>query len=219
MVKRTLFLLASASLLVARFESLWGFFRVKAAGNRLTGGGVVSRQYNPSPRQSICGAFTLEKSLKDFRNGLLATEYEIVTEFSNPAVASTILSGLEQFNLQFFKKRDPSFALDSFVIYAKDDQSQIIGGLSAYIFERASGSWIAVDYAWVEEKMRHQGIGTKLFKELEEFAREKHCTHIQLFTWAYQAPEFYKKLGFECVGTIPAWTEEHDAVFFRKLLK
>lgn len=106
---------------------------------------------------------------------------EIITEFSNPAVASTILGGLEQFNLQFFKKRDPSFALDSFVIYAKDDQSQIIGGLSAYIFKRESGSWIAIDYAWVEEKRRNQGIGTKLFVQLEDFAKEKQCTHIQLF--------------------------------------
>jgi len=150
--------------------------------------------------------------------GLLATQYEIVTEFSNPAVATTILHGLENFNLQFFKKGDPSFALDSFVIYARDEQSQIVGGLCAYIFEKAVGSWIAVDYAWVEEKMRHQGIGTKLFTQLEELARQKNCTHIQLFTWAYQAPGFYQKLGFECVGTIPAWTEEHDAVFFRKQL-
>lgn len=151
--------------------------------------------------------------------GLFSTEYEIVTESSNPDVCTTILNGLEDFNVKFFKKKHESLELDSFVIYAKDDHSLIIGGLNGYIFESDFGSWAAVDYAWIDENRRHQGIGTELFERVEVLARMKNCNHIQLFTWAYQAVDFYKKLGFECIGIIPEWIENHDAVFLRKKLK
>jgi len=150
---------------------------------------------------------------------LFSTDYEIITESSNPEVCAMILNGLEDFNLKFFKKKHGSIDLGTFVIYAKDGHSQIIGGLYGYIFESGVGSWASVDFAWVDESRRNQGIGTELFEKAEVLARMKNCTHMQLFTWAYQAVDFYKKIGFECVGIIPEWIENHDAVFFRKKLK
>ncbi|MGL5626412.1 MAG: GNAT family N-acetyltransferase [Candidatus Rhabdochlamydia sp.] len=70
----------------------------------------------------------------------------------------------------------------------------------------------------MDERKRGQGIGTQLFKRAEILARTKNCDYIKLFTWAFQAVGFYKKLGFECVGTIPKWIENYDAVFFKKKL-
>lgn len=45
--------------------------------------------------------------------------------------------------------------------------------------------------------------------------RKDFCNYIQLFKWAYQAPNFYKKLGFECVGVVNKWIDNYDAVFFK----
>ena len=101
----------------------------------------------------------------------------------------------------------------------KDENSKIIGGLCGYIFKSQLGSWAHVDYAWVDESRRLQGLGTELFKRAEIFVRAKNCKTMQLFTWAYQAVGFYEKLGFECIGVIPRWIENYDAVFFRKELK
>ncbi len=149
---------------------------------------------------------------------LFSENYEIVVESSNPDACSAILNGLEGFNARYFQQKDKSFELNTFVIYAKDGQSKTIGGLCGYIFEGASGTWAYVDYAWVDESKRHQGIGTQLFEKMEIFANAKRCDYIQLFTFAYQAVGFYQKLGFECVGIIPEWIENYEAVFFRKQL-
>jgi len=156
--------------------------------------------------------------LLGFSSYLFCAEYEIVTEVSNPDVCSKILEGVEDFNMKFFKQKYPSGEVDNFVIYAKDESAKIIGGLSGYVVKNSLGSRATIDLVWVEESHRHQGIGTELFKNAETLAREKNCRHIQLFTWEYQAVDFYKKLGFECVGVIPEWIDNYDAVFFRKKL-
>ena len=151
-----------------------------------------------------------------FSNSLFSINYEIVTETSNPDVCTKILNGLEDFNVKFFKEKHESFNVELFIIYAKDDHSQIIGGINGYIFVSDIGSWASVEYAWVDESSRRVGIGTKLFEKIESLAKMKNCNHIQLLTFDYQAVDFYKKLGFECVGIIPEWIENHDALYFRK---
>jgi GNAT superfamily N-acetyltransferase len=149
---------------------------------------------------------------------LFPVDYEIVTESSNPEVCSMIRDGLEDFNMKFFRQVHHSLEIESFVVYAKDGLSQILGGLHGYIVENDKGSWAGIEYAWVDEGRRHEGIGTQLFAEAEKVAKRKNCSYVQLYTWAYQAVGFYEKLGFECVGTIPFWIEDYDAVFFRKRL-
>ncbi len=146
-----------------------------------------------------------------------AVDYKIVTE-NNPKVCSQIQRGLEEFNRDFFRKKYANFEIDNFVVYAKGKKGEFLGGICGYIFEGEKAAWCYVDYAWVSEKMRRHGIGTKLFKELERYALSKHCAYIQLFTWKYQAVDFYKKLGFEVVGTIPGWMDGYDAIFFKKNL-
>ncbi len=152
--------------------------------------------------------------LLSFSCYLFSSDYEIVTEVSNPEVSSLILEGLEDFNMKFFRQKDPTIEVDNFVIYAKDEGSKVIGGLNGYVIKNNLGSRATIDFAWVEESKRHQGIGTELFKSAETLARAKNCKHIQLFTWEYQAVDFYKKLGYECVGSVPEWIENYDAVFF-----
>lgn len=149
---------------------------------------------------------------------LFSADYEIVVESSNPDVNNKILNGLEDFNKKFYEQKYGAFEITPFVIYAKDTQSEVIGGLCGYFFEGSSTAWAYVDYAWVDESRRHQGIGTKLFQTAETVAKSKQCTHIQLFTWEYQAVDFYKKLGFECVGIVPRWIDDYDAMFFKKRL-
>ncbi len=147
---------------------------------------------------------------------LASEEYEIVIEANNPEISSKILEGLEDFNREFFHKKYGSNEIDTFVIYAKD--SKMIGGVCGYFFKGGAESFIGIDYLWVEQDKRLQGIGTALLREVEAFAREHQCDHIQLFTWGYQAADFYRKLGFECMGVIPSWIDGYDALFFRKRL-
>ena len=45
-------------------------------------------------------------------------------------------------------------------------------------------------------KYRGQNIGTKLVQAVEEEYRNKGFEKISLTTFGFQAPEFYKKLGY-----------------------
>ena len=60
-----------------------------------------------------------------------------------------------------------------------------------------------VDILWVHENHRHKGIGSKLLIEAEKEAIRRGCHHVHLDTMSWQAPEFYKKFGYEIIGILP----------------
>jgi len=65
----------------------------------------------------------------------------------------------------------------------------------------------------VREEFRGQDIGTRLVRSVEEECAKKGFENINLSTYAFQAPEFYKKLGFE-VEFIRRSTDERLNKYF-----
>jgi ribosomal protein S18 acetylase RimI-like enzyme len=59
--------------------------------------------------------------------------------------------------------------------------------------------WGAVHIIWlyVQPAYRDLGIGMKLMKAVEDYAKERGCKFAFIETMSYQAPEFYKKLGYK----------------------
>ena len=49
----------------------------------------------------------------------------------------------------------------------------------------------------VLEEYRNKHIGSKLIETVEDFYKNKGFENINLTTYGFQAPEFYKKCGFE----------------------
>jgi len=49
----------------------------------------------------------------------------------------------------------------------------------------------------VFEQYRNKNIGSKLMKAVEEYFKDKGFENINLTTHSFQAPEFYKKCGFQ----------------------
>ena len=80
-----------------------------------------------------------------------------------------------------------------------DKNGNTIGGLLGGTY----WGWMYVDILWVHESHRHQGIGSKLLREAEKIALSRGCHHVHLDTMSWQAPEFYKKLGYEVIGILP----------------
>lgn len=134
----------------------------------------------------------------------------IIEEKNVKEIADIIEQGVSTYNQPYFGeiKEDKKFA-----IYIRHSNN-IIGGISGNIFNK----YIRVGFAWIDENYRNKKLGTKLFKELEKFAKSKNCTFIQLATFDFQARPFYEKIGFECLGIIPKWLEGRDCAFMRKVL-
>ncbi len=75
---------------------------------------------------------------------------------------------------------------------AEDDAGEIIGTITgnAYYNEVHIGDLI------IDKKYRGQNIGTKLVRNVEEEYKNKGFDKITLTTFGFQAPDFYKKLGY-----------------------
>ena len=96
----------------------------------------------------------------------------------------------------------------------RDDNGEILGGLYGRFFYQ----WLFIELLSVPEQARGQGMGSKLMQMAEDLAREKECVGIWLDTFEFQAPEFYKRLGYNELGQIADYPPGHKRFFFQKHL-
>ena len=73
-------------------------------------------------------------------------------------------------------------------------------------------------HVYVSEGLRRQGHGTTLLKAVEAQARSCGCRQIMLETHDFQAPGFYRKLGFEVAARIADYPRGHHYLTFLKRL-
>lgn len=83
-------------------------------------------------------------------------------------------------------------------LYAVAEDGEVVGGLVGY----AWGRWLHIDLLWVDEGRRGAGLGTRLMGQAEARAVELGCEHARVETWGFQAPDFYRKLGYTVVGVV-----------------
>ena len=79
-----------------------------------------------------------------------------------------------------------------FNFVAKED-NKIIGIITGHSYYKE----VHISDLIVIEEYRNKHIGSKLVKKVEEYFKDKGFENINLTTYNFQAPEFYKKCGFE----------------------
>ncbi|MFE1294684.1 GNAT family N-acetyltransferase [Streptomyces sp. NPDC058731] len=85
-------------------------------------------------------------------------------------------------------------------LWAMEDTGGLAGGLVGHTW----AGWLHVDYLWVDRTHRSRGLGSRLLARAEHLARtERGCAAARLETWDFQAPDFYRKQGYEVVCVIP----------------
>ena len=92
------------------------------------------------------------------------------------------------------------------------------GSLGAGIYSYTWGGCCQIDLLWVAEERRGEGLGSRLMAAVEDEARRIGCSKLILDTFSFQAPDFYRKLGFELTGTIEDFPEGHTHYQFVKNL-
>ena len=80
-----------------------------------------------------------------------------------------------------------------------DADGNIIGGILGGTY----WGWLYIDILWVDESHRKRGHGSKLLAEAEKEAVCRGCHHVHVDTMSSQAPDFYKKHGYDIVGILP----------------
>jgi GNAT superfamily N-acetyltransferase len=90
-----------------------------------------------------------------------------------------------------------------FVFHILDEIGKPIGGAVGH----GSFDWVFVELLFIPPSLRGKGIGTKLMRQVEDFARERGLIGIWLDTFSFQARPFYEKLGYSVFGTL----EDHPS--------
>ena len=102
-------------------------------------------------------------------------------------------------------------------IYALDASGAVVGGLVGET--NRIPEWMNISVIWVAEGLRGQGIGSRLMRSAEEQARLRRCRFARLATSDFQAPDFYKKLGYQMYGMLEDCPQgETDFYFFKRLV-
>jgi len=71
--------------------------------------------------------------------------------------------------------------------------------------------WLFVQFFWIDEKYRGQGLGQRLIGAAEDEARRRGAKNVYLDTFSFQAPGFYEKLGYREFGRL----NDYPAGYFR----
>jgi ribosomal protein S18 acetylase RimI-like enzyme len=99
-------------------------------------------------------------------------------------------------------------------MFVREAGESIVAGLHGWTW---SGTGF-VESLWVRDNLRRRGLGSRLLRAAETEARRRGCHQMYLDTHSYQAPAFYRRLGYEVIGDLPGWPGGDIRIFFRKTL-
>ena len=110
------------------------------------------------------------------------------TEEDDPKIGEFINKEFTDYAL----KNEVTLGYDEFC-FVEEEDGKILGAITgrAYYNEVHIGDLI------VSKDCRRSGLGSKLVKAVEEYYSGKCYDIITLTTFGFQAPEFYKKLGYK----------------------
>ncbi len=98
-------------------------------------------------------------------------------------------------------------------VTVRDARDEIVGGL----WGRTGYGFLFVELLALGEARGH-GLGRRIMAMAEAEALARGLSGIWLDTWTFQAPDFYRRLGYEECGRIPDYPPGHDRIFFMKRL-
>ena len=99
-------------------------------------------------------------------------------------------------------------------VFLRDDTGAVVGGIYGWTW----GATCCVRYLYVPAHLRHQGHGSRLMRMVEAEATARECRQIVLDTHDFQAPDFYRRFGFEVVGRVNDYPRGHQSLTMVKRL-
>ena len=118
--------------------------------------------------------------------------------------------GIREYNTQHAGDGHAIFLC--FALFAPD--GSIMGGIIA----ETHWNWLFINLMWITEALRGLGYGHQLLTAAEEEGRKRGATNAHLDTFSFQAPEFYKKHGYQVFGVLEDFPPGHQRYYLTKKL-
>lgn len=91
-----------------------------------------------------------------------------------------------------------------------DDAGTIAGGLLGYWRD----GWLFIASLSVRADLRGHGFGRALVSQATAWVLERGGTGLWLDSYGFQAPDFYRHLGFQEMGRLPDYLPGSDRIWF-----
>ena len=99
-------------------------------------------------------------------------------------------------------------------VVVRGPDGKVVGGAYGWTW----GGTCHIRYLFIPASIRSQGLGSRIMRMVEEEAVARRCEQILLETHDFQAPAFYRKLGFTNVGTVVGYPRGHQHLTMLKRL-
>lgn len=138
----------------------------------------------------------------------MAEEYQIV-HVDKPEW-DIIGGGIQDYNTQ---QAGDDQAKSLCVVLRGPDQEVVGGVIGATYWD-----WLHIDLMWVKEELRGRGYGHRLLTAAEDEGRRRGAKNAFLDTFSFQAPDFYRQLGYSVFGELQDFPPGHQRFFMKKQL-
>ena len=138
-------------------------------------------------------------------------EYQVIyVEKPEQSVWGIIGQGINEYNTKL--AGDDKDQRICFAVQGPDQE--IVGGVVAAIY----WDWLYIDLMWLQEDLRGHGYGSRLLTQVENEAKQRGAKNAYLDTFSFQAPDFYKKHGYQVFGELHEFPHGHQRYFLTKQL-
>ena len=138
-------------------------------------------------------------------------EYRIVyVDEPEESAWGIIGQGIREYNTR--QAGDDRFQRLCFALQSPDEE--VVGGVIGATY----WDWFYIDLLWVRDEFRGRGYGRRLLTAAEDEARRRGATGAYLDTFSFQAPDFYKREGYQVFGELHDFPPGHQRYFLEKRL-
>lgn len=116
---------------------------------------------------------------------------------ANHSLSGSDIAALET-HLDEFNSRRTGFTDSASLCFELTAGDELVGAVAGFSW----AGFCELRQFWVDERYRRAGHGSALLNKAIEEGRARGCSHIYLATYSFQAPDFYKRFGFEVVAVV-----------------
>jgi GNAT superfamily N-acetyltransferase len=131
-------------------------------------------------------------------------------EHPAPQILEDLSERLFRFNVATSGRDD----FQPFAILLRSGADEVVGGICG----GTRWDWAHIDTLWIDAPFRGHGNGAKLLAQAEALAISRGCQMIDLDTFSFQAPDFYRHQGYEEYAVLAGMGGGITKHFFRKPL-
>ncbi|HEY3983990.1 GNAT family N-acetyltransferase [Cedecea sp.] len=134
-----------------------------------------------------------------------------ISDYISEEHSLPIEAGLSEFNAAVSGLND---RMPLAVVVRDPKSGNVVGGMLG----RSSLGVLFIDLFYLPPALRAHGLGSEILRAFEEEGRKRGCVAAFLYTISFQAPDFYRKHGWEEFGKIDCLPEGTSRYFMKKAL-